>query len=777
MRRLYRFLLATALAAAVLPAAAQTLIGTVPVGIDPYQVGGNTTTNTIYVSNACGTVPDCGGTSPGTVTVVDGANNTVTATVTVGLYDTFFVVNPVTNKIYVTNYDSNSVSVIDGTTNTVTATVAVGANPVGAAINPVTNMIYILNSGNGQGTTISVIDGDTDTVVATVTVGNFPLGAAVNTVTNTVYVTNYCGNQFGCNMNPVPGTVSVIDGATNTVTNTVTVGDGPFLVLLNQVTNKIYVQNTCGNDLQCVVSGNNSQTIGTVTQIDGATLATASANTGNGSAAMAINTVANQVYVNNNADNTTTFIDGVTLATTTVNVGVAPDDVEVNPVTDKIYVCDSGNNMVTAIDGLTLATTTVGVGSGPFDAWVNPVTNRVYVSNLNDSTLSVLAGAQIATATTLTSTPNPSNYLQQVTFTATVTASNSGSPTGTVTFTADGTTICNSVPLVPVQNGSAAQCQTSSLAVGSHNILANYSGDINFAPSRGALTQVVLASGDFTVLVTPGSATVTQGYNNNNDPFFAQTINVTVQPLNGYNNTVSLSCSVSPALTGGSCIVNPPSSGLVDGNLSTTLTISAGIATPIGSYTVTVTGQDNNRLMHSAMLTLCVIGNGGSGITIPPGGGGTIMVYFPGPPGTPIGDFSCPLVSGTGLTGQQPLGVIGGNCTFTPASGTIPGPIMLTISGCQVARLHTHMPIYASLFFGLPGIVFLGPLAVGKGRRRKLLQIIGIFLVICAMLLAVGCGGYGQLTPTGHYQVLVQGTGPDGTVYSAVVPVTVTPLN
>ena len=49
------------------------------------------------------------------------------------------MVNPVTNKIYVTNYNSNSVSVIDGTTNTVTTTIAVGANPNGAAVNSITN--------------------------------------------------------------------------------------------------------------------------------------------------------------------------------------------------------------------------------------------------------------------------------------------------------------------------------------------------------------------------------------------------------------------------------------------------------------------------------------------------------------------------------------------------------------------------------------------------------------------------------------------------------------
>ena len=38
-------------------------------------------------------------------------------------------VNPTTNRIYVANYDSNNVSVIDGASNTVVATVAVGSQP------------------------------------------------------------------------------------------------------------------------------------------------------------------------------------------------------------------------------------------------------------------------------------------------------------------------------------------------------------------------------------------------------------------------------------------------------------------------------------------------------------------------------------------------------------------------------------------------------------------------------------------------------------------------
>src|SRR6266851_3823837 len=70
----------------------------------------------------------------------------VTATVAAGATPIGVAVNPVTNKIYVANANSNNVTVIDGATNStpasVSATVAAGANPAGVVVNPVTNKIY-----------------------------------------------------------------------------------------------------------------------------------------------------------------------------------------------------------------------------------------------------------------------------------------------------------------------------------------------------------------------------------------------------------------------------------------------------------------------------------------------------------------------------------------------------------------------------------------------------------------------------------------------------------
>jgi YVTN family beta-propeller protein len=93
------------------------------------------------------------------------------------------------------------------------------------------------------------------------------------------------------------------------------------------------------------------------------------------------------------------------------------------------------------------------------------------------------------TQLTLTSSSNPSNFGDAVSFSATVRPAGGGSgvPTATVTFK-DGSTELGTVAL----NGGAATLTTSTLAVGSHSITAIYGGDSNFTSSTSAaLTQIV----------------------------------------------------------------------------------------------------------------------------------------------------------------------------------------------------------------------------------------------------------------------------------------------
>jgi YVTN family beta-propeller protein len=414
-RRLRLLFLAFSFVVLALPVAAQQVIATVPVGINPTSSAVNPATNRIYVANAsCIRLP-CP--ALGTVSVIDGATNN-TVSVNVGYDpDPFMSVNQATNKIYVANLCGNdpncgsggTVSVIDGVSNTVIATVTAGGQPYGVAVNSMTNKIYATNFCGNDTTcqyprhgTVTVIDGATDNTLS-VNVGYEPVYLAVNQVTNKIYVANSCGSDPACASD---GTVSVIDGASNTVIATVTVGSTPLGVAVNSATNQIYVTNYCGNDVSCNTYS------GTVTVIDGGSnTVTATVNVGAGPYFPAVNSSTNQIYVSNSCGNdptcphpyspgTLTVIDGATNNPSSVNVGYEPVYLAVNQVTNKIYVansCGSDPNCVslgtvTVIDGATLATTNIFVGDEPAGLSVNSATNRVYVPNFFDNTVSVIDG-------------------------------------------------------------------------------------------------------------------------------------------------------------------------------------------------------------------------------------------------------------------------------------------------------------------------------------------------------------------------------------------------
>ncbi|PYS46814.1 MAG: hypothetical protein DMF68_17885, partial [Acidobacteria bacterium] len=94
-----------------------------------------------------------------------------------------------------------------------------------------------------------------------------------------------------------------------------------------------------------------------------------------------------------------------------------------------------------------------------------------------------------ATSTALQSSVNPSDFNQSVTFTATVT-STAGIPTGLVQFKDNGANLGSAVAM---NSSGVAIFTTSTLAIGTHPITADYAGDGNFLPSSGTIAggQVV----------------------------------------------------------------------------------------------------------------------------------------------------------------------------------------------------------------------------------------------------------------------------------------------
>lgn len=308
---------------------APEVIATIPVGMCPTSVGVNPETNRIYVTNY----------DSGDVSVIDGTTNSVIATIPVGTYPWGLAVNPITNRIYVSNEDDSSLSVIDGATNSVLSTIALGDRmPEGVAVNPNTNRIYV-----AAGLILAVIDGATNSLLASVPLPERPYGSGlwdvgVNPTTNRVYVAS---NN--------PGSVFAIDGSTNTLLATVELGrPTAYGLAANPVTNRIYVTSAKEVD----APGHY------VFAIDGATdKVVATIEVADWPSRVGVNPTTNRIYVSNYT--VLSIIDGGTDALIGSVPASAEDGVGVNPVTNRVYVADCSSNTVTVMEDASELTSTV----------------------------------------------------------------------------------------------------------------------------------------------------------------------------------------------------------------------------------------------------------------------------------------------------------------------------------------------------------------------------------------------------------------------------------
>jgi YVTN family beta-propeller protein len=293
-----------------------------------------------------------------TVSVIDTASNTVTATVPVGNFPNGVAVTPDGARVYVANIFGNSVSVIDTASNAATATVTVGRFPFGVAVTPDGAHVYVGNQGDG---TVSVITTASNTVTATVHVGVGPTGLAVTPDGARVYVANE-GN----------GTVSVIDTASNTVTATVTVGGGPVGVAVTPDGARVYVGNFSGSTVSVIATASNSVT---------ATVAVGQSPEG-----VAVTPDGTRVYVANfNGSSVSVIATASNTVTATVTVGVNPAGVAVTPDGANVYVANQGDGKVAVIataSNTVTATVTVGKLPRAFGKFISssgdttpPVTN------------------------------------------------------------------------------------------------------------------------------------------------------------------------------------------------------------------------------------------------------------------------------------------------------------------------------------------------------------------------------------------------------------------
>jgi hypothetical protein len=267
-----------------------------------------------------------------------------------------------------------------------------------------------------------------------------------------------------------------------------------------------------------------------------------------------------------------------------------------------------------------------------------------------------------SSSTVLAVSANTASENQALTFTATVTGF---APTGNVSFTSGATTLGT----VAVANGTAT-LSASFAAAGTYAVTASYAGDVENQPSSSNAVSIAVAAPappaapDFTVAVSPATATVTAG-----QPVAAT---LTITPVAGYSGTVTFSCGTLPSLA--ACTFAPssvtPSNGAAATTKLTVTTTAPSAATqrgairplePLAWFSVTFllflpgrTAKRYRHRMYSVLIVLFVMGglislSGCGGANASASGGASSTTTST--PGTPTGTQTI-TVSATDSTGK-----------------------------------------------------------------------------------------------------------------------------
>ena len=303
--------------------------------------------------------------SSGEVSVIEGAaDDTVKVDLKEQPSAAAPVVNPITNKIYVAT--RTGVTELDGGTHAETKVMFADSIDC-LAVNPATNRVYAsLYSGQvvvadrkqGGSTVINIEEG-----LFRMTPG--PI--AINVVTNKIYVADRM-SEF----------VTVIDGATNAWTRIKSGSGQPDAIAVNPATNKVYVANW-----------------GSVAVIDGASNAVTNLPVYSSSNGIAVNPRTNRIYVPLYQRDTVAIIDGETGAVAKVATDSMPFAIAVNPNSGKVYVTHNRGSSILVLDGsANPKATRIPIPLKSTDAIsVNPVTNRIYAASVSGSAIVMIDGA------------------------------------------------------------------------------------------------------------------------------------------------------------------------------------------------------------------------------------------------------------------------------------------------------------------------------------------------------------------------------------------------
>jgi hypothetical protein len=227
------------------------------------------------------------------------------------------------------------------------------------------------------------------------------------------------------------------------------------------------------------------------------------------------------------------------------------------PPTGSVYFSD-GTALLGAVP-LTATSATASAASFSTSSLTRGTHTITAAFQLNQSpqtiTAALLQVVNLPTSTGITASPNPASTGSTVSITATV-KSPSGIPAGTVTIL-DGAVPLASLPLDAQGN---ATLNTSALAIGVHSLSATYPGDATHTGSASAtLLETIQPPPDYTLTLSNPQLTIQTQHHT--------TTSVTLSSLNGFADTVSLTCGTLPQYV--SCSFTPSASTLASGGSAT----------------------------------------------------------------------------------------------------------------------------------------------------------------------------------------------------------------
>ena len=252
--------------------------------------------------------------------------------------------------------------------------------PYGIALSLDNDLIYVSNFGQFNVTgTVSVINGTTNTIVATIYVDKNPQAIAYNSANGLFYVANTYSN-----------TLSMINGTSNSLIGSIPVGDvpgkSPTGIAVNSINNTVYVTNM-GSNTVSVINGTTNVVVSNITSGMGGSFFSPTGIT--------YNSDNDNLYVTNRGSDTVSVINSTTnmLIDEIPIDAIAPSGIIYNEANNYVYVTNMGSNTVSVINGTTNALVeTIPVGLGPNGITYNQNNGDVYVANSINGTISVISG-------------------------------------------------------------------------------------------------------------------------------------------------------------------------------------------------------------------------------------------------------------------------------------------------------------------------------------------------------------------------------------------------